>query len=473
MPVLREMPPEPENSYTPADRSRQRYRRASLTAVASFAARAVGLLTSLITVPLTLHYLGTERYGLWMVLTSIIAVMGFADLGIGNGLLNAIAEADGKDDRDLAGEYVSSAFFPLVLIAAGLLLFGGMAYPLIPWSRVFNVASPAVASEGAKAFAVLFAWMIVNIPLGIVTRIQFGLQRGYISQAVAACGSLVSLVGVVIAIQLKAGLPTLVFSSTAGSVVALLWNGVLLSRSHPWLFPRMRLAKMRSASRIFKLGLLFFVLQASVAVGFNADNIVIAQVLGSGAVAAYAIPQKLFSYLTMVFGFGLSPLWPAYSEAISRGDFDWIKNTLRRSVLIAFALAGVLNLALVAAAPVVLRYWVGNRVQAGTSLLLLLGLWGVIAAVSGALSMFINGSAGVLLQWKAGMAAVMAVMNIALSIFFTRKLGVTGVVIGSVVAQTAAILIPSYFLLRWYMRRMDGHPHQALADTTEVTELDG
>jgi O-antigen/teichoic acid export membrane protein len=49
-----------------------------------------------------------------MVLLSIIAAMSFADLGIGNGLMNAISEAYGKDDRKLAREYVTSAELSLI-----------------------------------------------------------------------------------------------------------------------------------------------------------------------------------------------------------------------------------------------------------------------------------------------------------------------------------------------------------------------
>ena len=53
--------------------------------MASVIAKAIALLTGLVSVPLTFRYLGAERYGIWMVLVSIIAAMGFADLGIGNG----------------------------------------------------------------------------------------------------------------------------------------------------------------------------------------------------------------------------------------------------------------------------------------------------------------------------------------------------------------------------------------------------
>ena len=34
----------------------------------------------------------------------------------------------------------------------------------------------------------------------------------------------------------------------------------------------------------------------------------------------------------------LSPLWPAYGEAVARDDLPWVHRTLRRSVVIGFAI---------------------------------------------------------------------------------------------------------------------------------------
>ena len=86
----------------------------------------------LIAVPLTLHYLGTERYGMWMTISSIVAMMGFADLGMGLGLMNAISEAHGQEDRLAAERYVSSGFFMLSAVALLILVGFAAAYPVYP-----------------------------------------------------------------------------------------------------------------------------------------------------------------------------------------------------------------------------------------------------------------------------------------------------------------------------------------------------
>ena len=60
-------------------RGSERNRRAVLAGSIATVARVVQLGASLVTVPLTLKYLGNERFGLWMTISSVLAMAAFAD----------------------------------------------------------------------------------------------------------------------------------------------------------------------------------------------------------------------------------------------------------------------------------------------------------------------------------------------------------------------------------------------------------
>jgi O-antigen/teichoic acid export membrane protein len=407
-------------------------------------ARVIGLLASLVTVPLTYSYLGAERYGLWMVLISIIAAMGFADLGIGNGLINAISEAYGKDDPRLAREYLTSALVMLLGIAVFFSVVAAAGYPFMPWVRIFNVKSASVAVEGARAFLVLFAWFVVSIPMGVVTRAQAGLQQGYIPQMVGALGSVLSLLTLLAVIALHGNLAWLVFASTAGTIVANVINGWVLFRAYPWLLPAWHAFRAQSAGKIFRLGLMFFVLQCAVSLAYTSDNIVIAQVLGAAAVAVYAVPQKLFSFVSMVVSMAINPLWPAYGEAIARGDVNWVRRVFWGSLWLVLAITVPLCSLLALCGPWILAAFFGKSLHAPLPLLIVLAVWGVVSAVSVVTSILLNG-AGVL-KMQTVIAVVASLSNLALSIFLTRRLGVMGVCLGSIITQLL-IALPLYGLV--------------------------
>ena len=434
----------PFDTATERGRSKERLRRAALTTIASVMAKAIGLLASLISVPLTYRYLGPERYGIWMVLISIIAAMGFADLGIGNGLMNAVSEAYGKDDRPLAREHVTSALGLMLCIAAFLTIVGAVGYPFLPWLRLFNVKSQAVAVEGARAFLVLYASFVVNIPLGVIIRAQAGLQKGYTSQIVSACGGILSLGGMLLVIFLHASLAWLGFASVLAGILAALFNGWILFREHPWLLPSWHAWRRSSASMIFKLGMMFFVLQCMYAIAYTSDNIVITQILGAAAVAAYAVPQKLFGFVSTVVYMGIGPLWPAYGEAIARGDVTWVRRVFLGSLWLTLAITIPVCMLLALAGPWILRMAVGKSFPAPMALLIVLAVWCVVNSVSMVTSILLNG-AGVL-KPQTWLMVISSLSNLALSIFLTRRLGVIGVCLGSIISQLF-ITFPAYSVL--------------------------
>jgi O-antigen/teichoic acid export membrane protein len=90
-----------------------------------------------------------------MTISSVIAFPGFSDLGINNGLLNGIPIAQGRDDRQLARQYVSSTFFLLIAIALVLGAGFAIAYQWIPWASFFRVHSAQTMDEAGPAVASL------------------------------------------------------------------------------------------------------------------------------------------------------------------------------------------------------------------------------------------------------------------------------------------------------------------------------
>ena len=97
-----------------SSRGGERYRRAGITASSSFITKALNVAISFLSVPLTVHYLGAERYGVWLTISSLLTWMSMTDFGLaGNALINVLAEASGKEDREGAQHYAASAFWAL------------------------------------------------------------------------------------------------------------------------------------------------------------------------------------------------------------------------------------------------------------------------------------------------------------------------------------------------------------------------
>jgi O-antigen/teichoic acid export membrane protein len=407
------------------------------------------MLTMLVSVRLIVNYFGAERYALWATITSTVTLLVFADFGIGNGLLNAISESDGTNNRETAISHVSTAFFVLLAVALFGIFSLWLLYPFVPWAKIFNLVSPVAIREAGPAAVVFIVCSLAQLPLGVVQRIQLGYQEGFVTQLWSAGGNLLGLAGLLVVIHWHGGLPLLVLAVAGAPILSGLLNSITaFGIRRPWLRPRLDRISRTAARKILQLGFLFFVMQIAGAVGYQSDNLIIAQVLGATAVAQYAVPFRLFAIIPALLSMVIAPLWPAYAEASSRGDCEWVKATLRRSILLGLAVAIPANLLLIALGRPIIRLWVGPQIVPSFLLLAGLATWAILSGIGGPMAMFLNGIGFIRVQ--AICSVLMALSNVPLSIYLTRHIGVSGAIYGSITSQILFILGP-YF---WYLRRL-------------------
>lgn len=431
---------------TEQGRADERHRRALLSALASVAAKVLSVLTALISVPLTLHYLGAERYGMWLTMSSLVAMLAFADLGVGNGLLNAVAEANGKDDKTQIRSYVSSGFLALGGVAVLILIIFATLYQFVEWPGVFNVKSLAASEEAGPALAVFVICFAVAIPMSIVQRVQMGLQRGFLASLWQCAASLLGLLGVVLAIQLEASLPWLVLAYVGAPLMAGVVNSaVYFGWMQPDICPGLRSASMLAAKRILKTGMLFLVLQIVVAVAYTSDGIIVAQLLGASAVAEYAVPEKMFGVGASILAMMLAPLWPAYGEALARGDHAWVRKTLKKSLLVAVITSALVSVVLVLTGAQIMRFWVGDMMSPPLALLLGLGVWKIFETSGNALAVYLNGANVIGVQVV--ISVMMAICSVSFKLLLIPEMGVAGVPWATALAFFICAVIPYYFIL--------------------------
>jgi O-antigen/teichoic acid export membrane protein len=432
---------------------RSRERRAVASSVFAVAARGVLLVATLVTIPLLISYLGAERFGVFVALTSLTSLFVFADLGLGNGLLTMVSDANGREDRATAQRVVSSGFFMLAAIALFVGAVGAVIGPTIDWADLLNVSS-AGASEVAPTLLVLVGLFAVGLPLGSAERIRLAYQEGYINSVLAMSGTIGGLAGLALAIAARSSMPILILSVSAPPVVALGINCALLFwRDRPWLRPRWALATVPDAARLVRIGFLFFVLQVAVAIAFQADALVAATIIGPEAAATYAVTVRLFMFVPSVMGLFLLTLWPAYTEALARKDSSWVLSALRRSVLIcggfSLAAAGLL----LVFGQWMIRLLTGGQIEPPIALMVGAAVWAVIYAVFSAVAILMNAAAIVFFQVV--VAVVMATGSVALSILFGVWFGVAGVVWGTVLAYVILAAIPIAVYLPGMLRRLN------------------
>lgn len=442
---------------TDLSRAHDRNRRLALTAGSTLFAKAVSIATLLVSARLTLPYLGPERFGLWMTLTSIVTMLAFADLGIGNGLLNAVAHALGRDDRGGMRKSVSSAFFVLAAIGAVAAVAGMVLAWLLPWRAILNLTSEGAAVEAPATAAVLSVCLAGNIALGLVSRVQSGLQEGYWSNLWQALGNLAALAGVWMAVTRQLGLPWLALAMAGAPLAISLLNGLhLFGWRAPWLRPSWTSFSRTEAKALLGRGVMFVGFSVMAPLALYSDNIIAAHVVSAGAVADLSLHSKLFGLSTLLVGVFGGALWPAYGEAFSRNDHAWIRAALAKFLVYGTLSAAVPAAILVATAPLALELWVGRPIESPLALRSGLAVWVVASSAGMGLGSFLSSIN--MLKFNLAISGAMTLLAIPLKIVLGIRFGLAGVVWGVTAAYVVTLVPCAFYIPRLLARMRAGHP---------------
>ena len=316
--------------------ARQRWRRAGLTGTSAIVQQGVVAVTGLVATPLAVGYLGVERYGIWLTLSSLLAWLAITDVGLGgNALVNAVAEACGRDDRAWQKEIIATAFWSLAGIATLLGLIVWAVFPTIPWRTVFNASGAVPLRELHTAVAICITFFLLEFPARAVSAVYYGSQRGYIANGWSILGSIASLVALFLVTRGRGGLPEVILALWGVRVlVAYLASACLYGWQQPWLLPVPWVATRRAFRRLASLGVRYVVAQFGGFAMFQSHPIIIAQLLGPTEVAVFGVAHRVATFPAMIVAVFLSGLMPAYGEARVRRDWRWIQRTFRLSAVL-------------------------------------------------------------------------------------------------------------------------------------------
>lgn len=442
----------PPDGSAPEQRSRERYRRIASGVTVGVGSRAATMLSAVISVPLILDRYGSERFAIWATLNSFLLLLAFSDLGLSHGLVNLLGEDDQRH-RPEAIRYVSSAYALLGGIGIVLSIAFAVAYPFVVWGDVFGVRSAAAVHQAAPAALIFALCFLLNMVLSLTQNIRVAYQETAAAYGWVIAGSILSLLALGVVVATDGSFPLAIAATCGGPVVASALSSLtLFGHRRPWLRPRTASVSRLAARRLLRTGGMFFVLQASAAIAYQSDALIIAQVRGAQAVTRYMIPFRLFAFLPSTLIVALMPFWPAFRSAIRTGDGRWAARGLRHSIMIGLLIIVPLAGLLAIFASPLLELWTGRTQNPGFGLLAGLAVWAILSAVATPLWTFLI-AAGALrpLAW---MAASMAVVNVALSIALTRLIGIRGAIYGTDIAQVVFLVVPGAIYARRLIRTL-------------------
>lgn len=285
---------------------------------------AVSMLCGILVIRLLLGVYDVEVYASYAVLSSIVTIVNFPDLGTGAEVVNAVARSSRPAcdpvvrsvmlsvQRILLG---SAATIGVLSVAIGV--FGGWEYLLGATDINSDLAL------GATAGMLLFA---VSASLGIGSRVLLGMERQHYVLLIQGLQGPVALLVVLIFTQSATGVP-------GGYVVTAPFIGMLcvsagmllcawrflpgafsfVAKSWPWF-------RSAPGARVMHVGLPMMVQTALAPLALGTHRVILAQVVSPLEVSEYSVAAQVYLSLMGVFSAAGLALWPGFAKRMQRGE---------------------------------------------------------------------------------------------------------------------------------------------------------
>ena len=166
--------------------------------VASFFIKGWSAAIIFLMVPLTLRMLGDYANGVWLTISSMMMWIDMLDIGLGNGLRNAVAEFMARGEMQKARMAISSTLFMLFIITIPVIL---VAFFLVFYCNIYQLlgVDPLQIENLKTIVMVAVIFVSQSFVFKTIGNIYMGLQLPAVSNLLMVIGQTIALVATYLA----------------------------------------------------------------------------------------------------------------------------------------------------------------------------------------------------------------------------------------------------------------------------------
>ncbi|HUJ71694.1 MAG TPA: oligosaccharide flippase family protein [Verrucomicrobiae bacterium] len=299
----------------------------------SYVSLGAGVVFTLVSVPLALHFLPKAQFGLWALMTQAVGYVALIDAGMTGAVARHLI--DHKDDPS-TGDYGSVVQTGnLVWAVQGAIIFL-VGFVLSPWlARLF-----AIPADLQHDFIVLMRWQSGIVAFAFATRvcsqIIYAHQRIDLANYVAILGFAVNLVTLWIAFERGQGVYSILWAGGISTIVSQIllflvcWQRKMFPPWGAWGRPTWARFK-----QLFHYGKDVFLVMVGTQLTSASQTIIISRTLGLDMAAVWSVCTKLFLFAGELIWRVSNYAEPMFAEMMARGEDNLLRTRFRDVVTVS------------------------------------------------------------------------------------------------------------------------------------------
>ncbi len=421
-------------------------RSVSLTAVAGLLVQAGRPLVSLVTLPLLLAHLGQEGLGVWMIALSLMGLLAPINGGLSVSLVTLTGRANAESSRTTLHRLATAATLIAALTAGVVLSVILPAALALDWTALLNLNVNPSGDQVRWMMVVLASLLGVGMVTSVPRQIMLGRMHGYLAFLLDFAGVVAGAVALIVGLVLDAPLWLLALAFMGPSSLTMIAGGMVYLRHAGIPLVSRRHLHRETLTALGRDSLRMAGYHVAYSISSQSDLFLIGMILGSPASATYGVAQRVFSLPIMLAATVNYAQWPAMAQADAAGDHAVVARMFRYTLLIASGGATAMAVVAALAYQSLLGLWFGHQLETDPPILVGMVAWVLVATLVSTCDSILRARNETTLLMRSML--MMAVINVATTLFLLPRIGPAGAIWGSVTGYALALLIPYSLRLR-------------------------
>jgi len=410
---------------------------------------AVNAAVTLVLTPYVLRELGVERYGIWILTSSLIGYYGFLDLGFRGGIAQYMTRYLAVEDYKKGSECLSSAVAVLSLLglAMAVLSIAG-AYAV---SHLFSIP-PDMHREAFWCVLVVGMSSAAECFFSPFGSVFVAKQRFDLSNLIGIGTRLLTAGGIVAALKTGNGLVGVSVAFCGANVIDYLTRWQVARRLEPKVKVSWSLANLSRLREIASFGAWNFLMSLNCYVCTYVPNMLIGTFMPVAAVGHYALATGLYRQVNSVLSPVPQVIYPAATEMHVQGNLVGLESLYHKASRLMMLI--MIPVVLLAAfwADDFYRLWIGDKYLSGDPFTSVAVIFQIL--LIGTATSFVATIAVQIIMGTGNIRTVAtalifgSIINLSLSLILLRPYGLPGVAAATVVTSVVIDLIVIPLLLQ-------------------------
>ncbi len=328
---------------TDEDHRERRARRMNLAVMVSLFSKGGNSLIQLVALPLAMRALG-DSFAVYGLMLSVMWVVYMADMGIGGGVNRRIASASARDDKEAMRRTTSVGFFATCFFCLVTAVACSLVLTFVPVTTLFGEGFAPYAGELRLCLWIGLAIFLGMVSLSTFSCVRDGMQEVHVINSFGAASNFVQAAALLVGLHYFPDVWFLIVAMFGTQFLAFLANAIHLLWKRPWLVPRWSDVSVPVIRTMLGEGfIMFLAFMLAPALQREGMKWLIGWKIGPKAVEHYTILTQLGFFAAGFVVMFMRPLWPAVTEAVSRGDFPWVRQ-MKNKVWLVWSVCSLLGI---------------------------------------------------------------------------------------------------------------------------------